>query len=229
MREFIGSMPNRISRLPRDRRGFPVPFFVRWLPNDRGEMEPHFPVMDQEALRQAVRFRKCWICGQQLGQHLVFLVGPMCLVNRLSAEPPSHYDCALFAAKNCPFLANPRVKRGLTNEDAKAMGAEVAGTMIERNPGCSALWTTRSYRIERDKGGLLFRLGPAEKVSFWAHGREATRAEVDESVATGLPILRDVAKKDDAYNGNRSASDALERQIDSATLLIRHAFEETTT
>jgi hypothetical protein len=37
-------------------------------------------------------------------------------------------------------------------------------------------------------------LGEPERVDWYAHGRAATRAEVDESIATGLPALEDVAK-----------------------------------
>lgn len=209
MRQFIGPVPQRIARLPRDKRGFPVPWFVQWI-----DGEPHFPIMDAAHLREAIVHSKCWICGGQLGGYKAFVIGPMCVCNRLSAEPPSHLDCARFAALNCPFLANPRVGRSFTEADVKATGAKVAGIMIERNPGVTCIWVAKSYKLERSNG-VLFRIGPASAVSFWAKGRAATRAEVDHSVATGLPILRRMAAKD-----GPTAQRDLERQVDAMTMLL---------
>jgi hypothetical protein len=226
MREFKGPIPQRISRLPVDKRGFPVPAFVQWIANDKGVPEPHFPVMSAEHLAACVRFDKCWICGGQLGGFKCFVIGPMCVVNRVSAEPPSHYDCAEFAVRNCPFMANPKVGRQLSGDDIIEQGGKVAGIMIERNPGVGCMWTTRSYRLEKADHGVLFRIGAAEKVSFWAHGRPATKAEVMHSVDTGLPLLRDMAAKDDRHNGTKEASTALQRQIETALMLIDGVFEE---
>ena len=223
MREFIGTVPERISRLPRDKRGFPVPWFVQWI-----DGQPHFPIMDSEKFARAVNHKRCWCCGQPLGGNLAFVIGPMCVVNRVTAEPPNHFDCALFALRNCPFMANPKVVRGLTAADAKAMGTVVAGEMIDRNPGVGCMWVTKSYKLEKHGPGYLFRIGPAEKVSFWAHGREATRAEVMHSVDTGLPILRAKAKEDDEHNRSNEASRLLERMIGVAQGVIDGAFEEVT-
>lgn len=215
MREFIGPIPQRISRLPRDKRGFPVPWFVQWE-----DGKPLFPVMDPEKFRQAVTFNKCWVCGGPLGGFKAFVIGPMCVCNRVTSEPPNHLDCARFAALNCPFLANPRVGRQLDGEEVIRRGAKVAGLMIERNPGVSCVWVTKGFKLERHDNGYLFRIGAAEMVEFYALGRRATRAEVNESIRTGLPALLDMAAKDDAYNGNRGATVALQRQIDAMTMLV---------
>lgn len=224
MRQFVGPIPQRIERLPRDKRGFPVPFFVQWI-----DGEPHFPVMDPAKFAQAVRNSKCWICGQALGGYKAFVIGPMCCVNRATAEPPSHLDCARFAVLNCPFMANPKVGRQLAGDDVIKQGGKVAGVMIERNPGVGCIWVTKSFKLVRVDNGVLFRIGPAERVTFWAHGREATRAEVDFSIETGLPLLRKVAAEDDAANGDRSASRQLELQIDAMRMVVDGVFEERAT
>jgi hypothetical protein len=215
MREFIGTIPQRISRLPRDKRGFPVPFFVKWI-----DGEPHFPVMDPEKFVQAVHHHKCWICGGTLGGYKAFCIGPMCVINRVTAEPPSHVDCARFAVLNCPFMANPKVGRQLGGDEIIRQGAKVAGIMIERNPGVSAIWVTKSYKMERTDTGPLFRLGPATALSFWAHGREATREEVAHSVETGLPFLEKMATSEgaQAYGDYR-------RQVATGLDLINRSFE----
>jgi hypothetical protein len=81
-------------------------------------------------------------------------------------------------------------------EGLDALGAELpAGHMIKRNPGVSLLWTTRSYRPFRDgSGGILFRVGEPSQVEWFAEGRLATRAEVEESVRTGLPALEELTE-----------------------------------
>ena len=61
MRQFIGPIPERIARLPLDKRGFPVPWFVQW---DDGV--PNFPVMDPDKFRLAISFNRCWCCGQPM-------------------------------------------------------------------------------------------------------------------------------------------------------------------
>lgn len=204
MRQFVGGVPGRIDALPRDKRGFPVPFFVAWQ-----DGKPLFPVMDPDKMRQALKYEKCWICGQRLGGYKAFVIGPMCCVNRLSSEPPNHFECAKFAVLNCPFMAQPLAKR-TTSEGGTYKGLPVekpAGVMIERNPGVSAIWVTKSFAIE-NHGGPLWRIGPAHKVSFWSRGRPATRAELEHSVVTGLPFLRKEAARDGAQ-----AMKALDRQI----------------
>jgi hypothetical protein len=75
---------------------------------------------------------------------------------------------------------------------------DVAGTMIKRNPGATALWTTRSYKLFRAEGGpgVLFTVGDPEKVEWYAEGRRAKREEIIYSIDTGLPILAREASKD---------------------------------
>lgn len=189
-RDFIGSMPPRIEALPRDARGFPVPKFVHWI-----DGEPDFRVVIPEYMADCVRHKRCWICGGELGAHKAFVVGPMCCVNRISAEPPSHYDCALFAALNCPFLSHPLAKRP-SLDDLKEKGFEVkkpGGMMIERNPGVTAVWVTKKYGAVRTGSGVVFSMGDPERVQFYGKGRLATRDEIDHSVKTGLPILEAAA------------------------------------
>jgi hypothetical protein len=48
----------------------------------------------------------------------------------------------------------------------------------------------------RVDNGNLFQIGEPDLVEFFAQGRIATRAEVDVSVTTGLPLLEEAAKED---------------------------------
>jgi len=123
----------------------------------------------------------------------------MCAVNRVTAEPPSHLACARFAVTACPFLTKPLAKRGDSPNVPQGAEKPVAGIMIERNPGVSLIWQTGSYRYLREPGpkdrpvGLFF-IGAPSRLEWYAHGRRATRAEVVESVETGLPKLVEIAR-----------------------------------
>lgn len=183
-------LPPRIAKLPTDERGYPVPYFVEWI-----DGKPDFRVMSSKNLARAVNYRRCWICGEQLGRFLCFAIGPMCGVNRISAEPPSHYDCARFAVSACPFLSKPLAKR---NDRNLPNGKTVAGIMIERNPGVTLLWVTKSYHVMNEPDGVLFRIGEPERVQFFREGRLATRAEVDHSIATGIDNLDRLAQREGA-------------------------------
>jgi hypothetical protein len=186
-------LPESMRSLPVDGRGFPVPWFVEWT-----DGVPDFRVIDWRKLRAAVREHRCWVCGGKLGRLKVSPIGPMCVVNRVSAEPPSHPQCARYSARACPFLANPRMRR---NERDLPEEKFVPGLMVERNPGVTALWSSLRYSKPVDvsdmpigNGGVLFQLGPLEHVEWWAHGRPATQAECRESLESGLPRLREIAE-----------------------------------
>jgi hypothetical protein len=177
---------------PIDHRGFPVPWFVT-AKDDRGLWE--FRAVEAARLAEAINRRVCWICGQPLGRAVAFAIGPMCTINRISAEPPQHLECAVFAARACPFMATPaavRRERGLEDRDC------VGGIMIKRNPGVVAVWACREFRMEM-RPGPIFRLsGEPMQVLWFREGREAMRAEVEASIARGLPLLRELAEQDGA-------------------------------
>jgi hypothetical protein len=179
--------PARVARLPRDRHGRPVPWFVAWI-----DGAPDFRIVASGKVAEAVRFNRCFICGDDLGRWLSFPVGPMGTVNRTSPEPAAHKECALYAVKACPFLTRPAMRRreaGLP----EGLGVEThtPGAMQAHNPGVTAIWTTRAQQPFPDgKGGLLFRMGDPHEVLWFAEGRPATRAEVQEAMESELAILR---------------------------------------
>lgn len=191
-------MPPRIARLPRDpRREFPVPWFVAWIGDPP---QPDFRVIRSNGIVLAVREKRCWVCGGPLGRYLAYVVGPMCAVNRTSAEPPSHRDCAIYSARTCPFLTRPHARRRDAGKPEDAV--QPAGIMIERNPGVALVWITHGLKYDivptgepGARPGVLFDLGHPDEVMWFSHGRSAKRAEVEHSIDTGLPILRDMAER----------------------------------
>ncbi|HEX5211649.1 MAG TPA: hypothetical protein VFW22_07945, partial [Pseudolabrys sp.] len=119
-------------------------------------------------------------------------------VNRVTSEPASHRDCAEFAARACPFLTKPRMRRN-TKDLPDQRGT--VGMPIDRNPGCVCLYETQSAQPFKAGDGYLFRLGDPTRVDWFAEGREATREEVLASIDGGYPILLDTATRYDGPDG----------------------------
>jgi hypothetical protein len=185
--------PSRMTGLPIDERGYPVPWFVAWL-----DGKPEFRALDPQKFQAAIRQRLCWVCGQTLGVYKCFVAGPMCGINRTSSEPPSHVDCARWSARNCPFLSNPRmIRREDELIDNSKLVENTPGLALTRNPGVAMLWITRSYEIFRADNGYLMTMGEPESVEWYTLGQPATRAQVIESIETGMPILEAVARTEE--------------------------------
>lgn len=126
LRPELSALPARIARLPLH-RGYPVPWFVDSLPDGT----PEFRAADLRKFGRAIKEHRCWVCGDYTGSLLAFVIGPMCAINRTSAEPPCHYDCAVWSVKNCPFLSRPRMVRRENDMPADAVAGEAG---LKRNP-----------------------------------------------------------------------------------------------
>lgn len=205
-------LPSIMFNLPIDPRGFPVPWFVAWE-----DGKPLFPVADGAKMERAVSESRCWVCGHHLGRIRAFVIGPMCAVNRVSSEPPSHLECARFSARNCPFLVKPTMKRATDSRAYQERNlCDPAGTMISRNPGVTLVWWTLRHGIKyRGPDGVLFDIGKPHAVEFYREGRAATRQEIIDSIESGLPALESLARQDGPaaqamlYEMHRQAMDLL--------------------
>jgi hypothetical protein len=188
-RELRGlSMPAHIRTLPIDARGYPVPFFVAVV-----DGVPDHRVADPAKRRLCIDQDLCWICGKRLGSYLAFVIGPMCAVNRISGDAPMHRDCAEYSIKACPFLTRPHMVRREAGMPETAVKA--AGEMIERNPGVMLLWITRGWKPKYDADHrMLFALMEPLHVTAFREGRIATRTEIRESVASGVPLLAEMCR-----------------------------------
>lgn len=207
--------PAQILALRVDHRGFPVPWFVEWI-----DGKPDFRIIGRGKWGAAHRKGLCWVCGCRMGRMNAFVIGPMCAINRVSSEPPSHPACAEFAARNCPFLANPRMRR---NEKGLAeMGARsVGGDAIKRNPGVALVWWTLRYKVIGDgRGGVLIQVGNPERTMWFAQGREASRAEVMESIESGFPLLLEPAEAQDREEPGAGAVAMLTKMTADAMRLV---------
>lgn len=193
-------MPRRIAMLPLTENGYPILFFADINP-DTGK--PDLRLMDGRKLMRCIKERLCWLCGQPMGKHKAFVIGPMCAVTRTTSEPPCHLECALYAVKVCPFLTRPRAHRRAHDipEDAT-----VAGYGLDRNPGVAAVWVTdrfKTFRPHTGGQGILIEIGDPSAVTWWCEGRPATYGEVVESIQSSAPELLKMCDLDDDQEGAR--------------------------
>lgn len=210
LRTDLPPMTPRIAKLPVGKNGYPIPFFVAEVNGSRED----FRVADSAKVVACVNKKLCWVCGEPLGIYKAFVIGPMCVVNRVSGDPASHLECAVYSCKSCPFLLRPQMVRR-EDDRTEEMEANVGGIMIKRNPGAMAIWVTKSFTIERQdpKKSPLFRLGDPVAIQWWREGRAATRAEIEESINTGLPLLRGVCE-------SQEENDALDQAVKTAQALL---------
>lgn len=183
-------MPPRIATLPRDARGYPVPWFVEWR-----DGVPLFPVLDPRKWSRAVRHHLCWVCGQPLGRMMVFPIGPMCAINRITSEPGCHRDCAIYSVKVCPFLVNPNMRRVPFDKyrgDQQVIAPP--GIHSEGNPRMTALWSTTDFGVLRLPNGPIIELGEPTAVSWWTRGAPATAQQAAAAFVEGAARLISVGE-----------------------------------
>ena len=192
LRPELTKLPPRILTLPVF-RGYPVPWFVAY-PNGP-DADPEFRVADREKWIRAVQEKLCWVCGHQLGSWLAFVLGPMCGISRTTSEPACHRECAEWSITNCPFLTRPHMTR--RDEGLPEGTQDAPGCPLRRNPGVTLLWMTKGFTLFRAQDRrYLIHVGDPLEVGWFSECRRATRQEVDESIAGGLPKLMELAEQD---------------------------------
>jgi hypothetical protein len=187
LRAGLPTLPPHMASLPVF-KGYPVPYFVGLI-----DGVPDFRLVDPLKLKRCLEFEACWLCGKPLGAHRHFVIGPMCVVNRITSEPPSHLDCAHFAVEACPHLINPGAKRRSANLPDELR--HPAGTMVPDNPGVTVIWESKTYSVvNAPDGGELIDIGDPEAIEWWKDGHRASRAEVVPLFEKSVGRLRKVAE-----------------------------------
>lgn len=204
MRDGLPTLPRHMKNLPLDARGYPIPWFTHV---DKAGV-PDFRIIGAGKHELALKWNSCWICGTILGSHKAFITGPLSTISRLSAEPPSHYDCALFAACACPFLTRPKA----TYRETPAEGVEVI-PMAPENPGVTCLWITSKFRKLKDQ--TLYIMGEPTRVEWYREGKRAGRTDVLRAFEAGMPALQN-----DAVQKGLGHLTELRRRYDQALALV---------
>lgn len=155
-------MPDRVLRLERDPRGYPIAFTVQRDAQGR----PDFRVVDPQIWMNAVRYKRCGICGEQLGVHMAFVGGPACIQSRAFTDLPMHRDCATYALQVCPFLAAPKFaySRSLSGD------VRVMESVSSHRPEKFALAMSRGVELRRLGDDLVLLAAPFTSVEWWQGG-----------------------------------------------------------
>jgi hypothetical protein len=207
LREPLPALPDRMKDLPVSAKGYPVPYFVKYI-----DGVPDFRVMDEEKYARCLKNNVCWCCGKPLGRYKAFVGGPLVAINKISAEPPLHRDCAEFSVQACPFLLLPKAKRRDTSDvtiEVSAMG----GMMLDHNPTVTAMYMTASFKVTHDANGLLLRMGDPTEVIWYTNGRIANREEVIEAMERSVEAAREKADARQMRMTEENYTRALQRML----------------
>lgn len=146
-------VPQRMRSLPRDRRGYPIPYVVF----RDGAGAPHFTINDIRRSRDCRVKLLCAICGQPHRDGFWFVGGSRCFIHENGAfvDPPLHRECAEYALQVCPFLAAPsyskRIDAKTLRPDGQPMLLMETEGMDPNQPVLFGLGHARRYRTNLDR------------------------------------------------------------------------------
>jgi hypothetical protein len=128
--------PDRLLRRPHHGR-FPIPFvtLVR-------KGKPDFRVQDNRRRERCAFEHLCQLCGEALGDRIIFCGWAPSVERRVFGEPPMHVECCEWAWAVCPFLLGGD-HRPITIDDVIALGVwKPQGGSAPRH---MAIYTTTDY------------------------------------------------------------------------------------
>jgi hypothetical protein len=140
-------LPLHMKALPRDARGYPVP----WIAAVGSDGRADFRVIDKAKTMEALTNRRCAICGKVM-LAAYFVGGPLSMRNRLFNDPPMHKDCAEYALKVCPFLAAPSFAYSRKTPDVDGMEVTVDPGMSEDRPEVFGIAPAGRYSLRQVQG-----------------------------------------------------------------------------
>jgi hypothetical protein len=179
------AMPNRVARLPRDPRGYPIFFSVQ--PDD--DRPANHKILNWKNRNRCAEEKRCGVCGEPLEYWLAFIGGPMCIEQRAFGDPPMHRECAEYSLQVCPFLATD-----LGYSDPNIM-TKAYDTMKDEyaspyKPKYPILYMCRSFEfryLSADRTMITFRPAKATEVRYYHHGKqlEGVPEDLPEVLAKG--------------------------------------------
>lgn len=184
-------VPPKMRLLPRDRRGYPVPWIVQRDLTGR----PFFVINDTEKVAACARRGLCGICGRKLERDAWLVGGPAAAFHKHGAylDPAMHKACATYALQVCPYIAAPysaRIDAALAKHGKwpanLRMVQEADESDLPEQPPFFVL--AKPKRVEtRDTGRGTFRFHPTRPWlawEFWRHGAQITEAEARALLAS---------------------------------------------
>lgn len=179
-------LPREMERLPKDRRGYPIPVLV--LRDTDGR--PHFTINDERTRHRLLHEDRCGICGGKLLRGRWFVGGPASALDPKGAyfDPPMHRGCAVYALQVCPWLAAPHYERTIEartlNPDKMPTGMVglIDRTQIPDRPVLFVAVMAIGTLTNREDGPLIEYIRPKRPyraVEFWRAGQRLPEDDAD--------------------------------------------------
>lgn len=174
----LPEIPYHMQRLPRDERGYPIPFIV----SIDTQGKPHFTINDEAKRLLCFKHDLCGICGQRLPAGRWFIGGPLSAFDPhgFYVDPPMHAGCARFALRVCPYLCSPHWGRSiagksLSDDERERMGIAIVDyTMLPERPPLFVAAMSIGQRLQAGDGMQTYvtPIKPYRNVEFWRHGEQ---------------------------------------------------------
>jgi hypothetical protein len=170
-------IPTRMADLPRDRRGYAIP----WAVFTDADGRAHFQINDDRKRVHCLTRDLCPICGRKLTRGRWFVGGPMSVFhpNGAFADPPMHFECMRYAVAACPYLAAPSYAGRLDDKTLKTLDDEnrppllLDHTVIVRRPDLFVAVLARSQRLVGSAfAPNVIPSKPYIRVEYWRHGEQ---------------------------------------------------------
>ena len=184
-------IPRRMSKLPRDPRGYPIPVNVF---RDRSG-NPHFTINDELMRRRLLKYDRCPICGAKLLRFRWFVGGPLSAFHEhgMYIDLGMHDECAHYALQACPYLAAPHYGRRIDDKTLKPGEGPpimIDHTMLPDRPALFVAVCARGQTIHAH-GQYVAPVRPYVRVEYWQHGERLDDAEgatlAQAAIAEKLP------------------------------------------
>jgi len=193
------NIPECLTILPRDRRGYPIPVTVAV---DRAG-NAHFAVTDPVARKRMIEEDRCHISGRKLLRGRWFVGGPMAAFHEFGAflDGPTLAEASLFAVRTCPFLAAPKYSRRIDDLTLRKSGAPgIAAAVLheevvsDRPEVFVRLMCVGQRLVPSSHGDVLFvPKRPYRNVEFWRHGKMLA---FDEGVDLAVEVSKGQLTRD---------------------------------
>lgn len=107
-------VPIWMRKLPKDRRGYPIPHIVKV--DNQGR--PHFTINEESKRQEVIKKDQCSICGSKLLTRRASIGGPAAAFHPHGAfiDTPMHLECARYALQVCPYLAAPHYTKRIEDK-----------------------------------------------------------------------------------------------------------------
>ena len=177
-------IPPKMRLLPRDRRGYPVPWIVQRDLTGR----PFFVMNAAEKTLACGRRGLCGICGKKLERDVWLIGGPGAAFHEhgVYLDPPMHRQCATYALQVCPYIGSRytgRVDQALLKHgkwDARQRVVTEDLMLPEQPPFFVMARTSKAtlrWDVEHGEAPRFHPKRPWLAVEFWRHGRQISDAD----------------------------------------------------